>query len=288
MVTKSLPLADDIQNKFYHVDHRRLVVDEGFIEREDYSDVGLIKSWIKANGIKNLNPLKCYKRGDQYVIRRGSRRNMAIQEMAAESGEIMMVPIILIQKSDNLERQYFEQATENEGKPYTPWEKAKVLKKARNEYGWSETKMAQESGWSLVYIRRLLSLADAPERLIQLVRSGKVRATLAMDEIEADKVLEKKGETPVKVTELIEKAEQNALPPVDTQSELFPPTPQENNSSRTTRSDLQKPVSFKKMTKWVSKIEEKKLPQKKLEVLNFVREWLNGNLSEEYFNEYFS
>jgi hypothetical protein len=282
MATK--PLEADIQNKYYFVDHRRLVLDEDFIEREDYDDIDLIIAWIKANGIYNLNPLKCYKRGEQYVIRRGSRRNMAIQKMAAASGEIMMVPIILIKKGDNIERQYFEQATENDGKHYTPWEKAKVLKKARNEYGWSEQKMVKESGWTSVYVKKLLSLADAPEKLIELVRSKKVSGTLAMDALSEDKTLEEKGELPCRVAELIEKGAKGIVVP---DLNLFPEEQPAARSNKITRSDLQRPPSYKKITKWISGVDEKGLSAKKLEVLQILRMICEGKFSKEYVDEYF-
>lgn len=271
-------LAQDKKSDYWIVDSRRLIVDEDFIEREDYGDIDAIVQWIKANGIQNLNPLKCYKRGEDYIIRRGHRRNKAIQKLATITGEPLMVPIMLVKKGDSEERQYFEQATENDSKVYTPWEKAKVLKRVRNLFGWSEEKMVEESGWSLVYVKRLLSLADAPEKLIQLVRQGRVKGTFAMDMIAEGRV-----------QEVIDKAEQNALPAPDTELDLFPGNGGEvvpPKAEKITRSDL-KPNSWKAFRKWVPQVEEKHLDPEKAKFLKWLKRMMEGELTEEDFKKFF-
>lgn len=273
-------LAPDKKSDYFIVDSRRLVVDEDFIEREDYGDIDAIVKWIKANGIHNLNPLKCYKRGEDYVIRRGHRRNKAIQKLALESGEVIMVPIMLVKKGESVERQYFEQATENDSKEYTPWEKAKVLRRVRNSFGWSEEKMVEESGWSSVYVRRLLSLADAPERLIQLVRKGKIAGTFAMDKIaEANS-----KKDPKILEELIEKGESS--PMLQKDPELFGTHGKNDKTPRITQSDL-KPNSWKAFKKWAPSVEEDKLPLEKLDAWKLMKKILNGEATEKDFKKFF-
>jgi len=267
------PLAKDERNNFFFVDSRRLIIDEDYIEREDFGDIGAIVKWIEANGLRKLNPLRCYKKGENWVIIRGHRRHRAIKEIEVKTGALQMVPIFVANKGESLEQRYFEQATENDSKAYTPWEKAKVLKKARS-FGWSEEKMIEESGWSDVYVRRLLSLADAPQKLINLVREGTVSGTYAMDVI---------AEGPESVQELIAKGEANLLPP--TNPELFdqpiPPKP-----AKITKSDL-RPNSIKIFKKWAPQVDVKEMSPEKAKLFKWLQKLLEGELTEEDFKKFF-
>jgi len=269
------PLAKDRKTDIWIVDSRRLVVDEDFIEREDYGDIGALVRWIEANGILNLNPLKCYKRGEDYVIIRGHRRDKAIKIIASKTNEIVYVPIILAKKGESAERRYFEQASENEGKAYTPWEKAKVLKKARNLYGWDDNQMAKESGWSLVYVRKLLSLADAPVKFQDLVRSGRISATYAMDAI-ADNCVDK----------VLELADAGTLPAVPQNGELFSPAEEAPRPRKITKSVV-RPNSVKIYKKWAPKVEREDIPKEKIPFFDFLDRLLKGELEEKDFKKFF-
>lgn len=274
------PLEDDQRNNYFFVDSRRLVLDENFIERELYEDIDQIVHWIEVNGIRNLNPLKCFKRGEQWVVRRGSRRLRAIRILETKVRNVIMVPIMVIQKGDSEERQYFEQATENDTAQYTPWEKAKVLRRARNVNGWSEEKMAEESGWSMVYVKRLLSLVDSPERLTQLVRKGKVSATLAMDTIQEAKA----KEDPKILEDLIEKGQQSKA--VSAEQELFPTAANPPKTQKITKGDI-RPSPWKIFKKWSPTVQEEKLPPVKLEAWNLIIKIRDGEATEEDFKNFF-
>lgn len=279
-MAKQKPLAADVRNNYYYIDSRRLVVDESFIEREDYGDIEAIATWIMANGAQNLNPLRVYKKGEQYVIIRGHRRKKALTILEERFGQVIMVPIIVDKKGANLEQRYFEQATENDSKQYTPWEKAKVLKRARN-FGWSIEKMVEESGWSITYVKRLLALADAPEKLIKLIREGRVKGTFAMDMIAEGKV-----------QEVIEVAEKNP-PTVDQDDigDLFSQHASKTEkppSTKITKSDIQRPNSVKVFKKWVPKVQEEQLPAEKKEILHWLKRMVAGELTIDELNEFFA
>lgn len=269
------PLAKDRKTDIWIVDSRRLVVDADFIEREDYGDIGALVRWIEANGILNLNPLKCYKRGEEYVIIRGHRRDKAIKIIASKTSEIVYVPVILAKKGESVEQRYFEQASENEGKAYTPWEKAKVLKKSRNLYGWDDHQMAKASGWSLVYVRRLLSLADAPVKIQELVRTGRLSATYAMDAIQTNTV-----------DELLELAAAGTLPKTGESNELFSLPETGPKPEKITKSDV-RPNSVKIFKKWAPKIEETEIPPAKLEFFQFLMRVIKGEIDEKGFKKFF-
>lgn len=272
------PLAKDRKGDYWWVDTRRIIEEEDFNLREEYGDLTQAAIEIEAAGLENLEPLTCYKKGEYYVVLKGYRRTRVFR-ILEEDGKIRQVRILLAPKGFKKEDMILDQITGNQGKHFTPWEQAKVLKKLRG-LGWSEKDLIERSGRSKTYVRRLLSLADAPQKLINLVREGRVTATLAMDEIAEGKV-----------AELIEKAESGSLPAPDVETDptLFPSEIPlgPNKPNKTTKSDLQKPPSYKKITKWTDAVDEKVLSSEKLEVYKFIRRMLEGKANEEFFKKYF-
>lgn len=267
------PLAKDRHGDYWWVDSRRLKEQEAFNRREDYGDIIAFAKEIRAQGIENLEPLECFKQGEDYMIIKGYRRNKALK-ILEKDGEIIMVRIMLAPKGYSKEMRILDQITGNDGKHFTPWEQAKVLRDLRG-LGWSEQTLVERSGKTLFYIRRLLSLADAPQQLINLVREGRVKGTFAMDMIAEGRV-----------EELLQKAEENNLPAPATEMELFPAPPPPPKPEKITRSDL-KPNSWKAFRKWSKGVDENNLPKKKIETFKFLKQIEEGNLKEDDFIEFF-
>jgi ParB-like chromosome segregation protein Spo0J len=267
------PLAKDRKTDYWWVDSRRLVFEEGYNERENFGDIqGLARS-IKSGGIKN--PLRCFKQGETYVVKRGHRRTMALRILEKE-GKVIMVPTLLVPKGYNPEEAILDLIVENDTLPFTPWEQAKVVRRLRN-LGWDEDRMVEESGKTLVYIRRLLSLADAPQKLINLIREGRIKGTFAMDMIAEGRV-----------DELIEKAETTKGPAVKEEPELFPAEIEApRKPDKITKSDL-KPNSWKTFRKWSKTVDEKELPAAKAKIFKFLKQMEEGELTEENFIEFFT
>ncbi len=276
-MTKEKPLASDRHGDYWWVDTRRLIEEEDYNRREDYGDLPKLAKEIKASGLNNLEPLICYKKGEFYVVLKGYRRRRALK-LLEEEGEILIVRILLAQKGYNKEHFILDQITGNEGKPYTPWEQAKVLRDLRG-LGWSEKDMIERSGLSKVYVKRLLSLADAPQKLINLVREGRIKGTLAMDMIAENKVEE--------VIRTAEKA-----PVQETQDDIgdlfTQPNPAPPPAAKITKSDIQRPNSVKVFKKWVPAVEEEKLSDDKKEILHWLKRLVDGELTVEDFNNFFS
>lgn len=270
------PFAKDRKGDYWWVDSRRLIEEEEeFNRREEYGDIPKLAREIRAAGLDNLDPLTCYKKGEFYVVLKGYRRRRALK-LLEEDGEILIVRIILAQKGYNKENMILDQITGNEGKPYTPWEQAKVLRDLRG-LGWSQKEIVARSGLSLVYVRRLLSLADAPQKLINLVRENRISATLAMDKIA-------EGQT----EELIEAAEkmpaqmnQDDIGDLFGQHATTPPVP------KITKSDVQRPNSVKIFKKWMPAVEEEKLSDDKKEILHWLKRMVAGEVTREELNEFF-
>lgn len=265
------PLADDIRNNYFHVDSRRLIFEEGYNERERFGDIeGLARS-IAAGGVKT--PLLTYKQGENYVVKRGHRRTLALRILEKE-GNIIMVPTLMVRKGYNPEEAIMDLIVENDALPFSPWEQAKVLRRLRNK-GWDEDRMVEESGKTLVYVKRLLSLADAPQKLINLVREGRVSGTFAMDCIE-DGLVE----------ELLLKAETNKLPAINPELEMFPQEEKVPKAAKITASDL-RPNSWKVFRKWAPAVEEEKLSPEKSKFFKFMQQMIKGELTEDDFKKFF-
>lgn len=270
------PLAKDRAGVVWWVDSRRLIEQEGFNRRENYGDIPKMANEIKAAGVDTLDPLTCFKKGEYYVVLRGHRRRRALK-ILEESGEIIMVRVLLAPKGFKLEDYIADQISDNEGLRLSVWEQAKVARDLR-KLGWSDKDIQEKTGKGLGYIRRLLSLADAPQKLINLVREGRVTGTMAMDMI-AEK----------RVDELVQKAESGTLPTTEPETEqtLFPPeAAAPPPSQKITRSDL-RPNSWKVFRKWVPKAEEQEIAPEKSEFFDFLKKMIDGKLTEKDFKKFF-
>lgn len=284
MPISTKPIAQEQRGDSFRVDSRLLIVDPNYIERENYGDIpGFAKS-IRAIGIQYLPPLLVYRKEGKYVIIRGHRRHKAIK-LIEQDGEIIMINVIIeaIESrggkiARSVERRYLEQATENDGLVYSPWEKAKVLGKMIKNYGWTDEQLIEETGWSSVYVRKLLSLFNAPQKLINLVRQGRVTGTFAMDTIAAGQV-----------EELIQKAEATKGAIFKEEPELFPEESisQPPKLEKITKADL-KPNSWKAFKKWSKDVDERELQPAKAKIFRWLKQMDAGELTEENFIEFFT
>ncbi len=269
-------LSPDKKSDYWLVDSRRLKEDPEFNRREEYGDIPQLAREIKAAGLINLEPLTCTHRGEDWMVLRGHRRLRALRLLEKE-GEILMVRIITPQKNFKKEDFILDQINGNEGKKLTPWEQAKVVRDLR-DLGWSIEDITLRSGKTKTWVKRLLSLADAPQKFINLVREGKLAGTEAMDLIAEGKV-----------EEVIAKSEKGQpLGPVPSQ-DMFgeaPPQAPGTNKERMTRSDT-RPNSWKVFKKWAPTVQEDKLPPIKQQAWNLIIKIRNGEVTEEDFNNFF-
>lgn len=258
---------------YYMVPPDKLIIEEGFNPREDYGKMEELKASIRARGVRD--PLEGNKSGDFFIVRKGHRRTRAVKEIFQETGEAIFVKFFLEPRFYTDEQRTMDLLVDNTGLHFTPWERAKLVVRAL-KYGKSEEDIAEETGLTLVYVRRLASLANAPQKLINLVKEGRVKGTFAMDMI-AEK----------RVDELLAKAESTSGPIGPSDDDLFPTEKPVGKPSKITRSDL-RPNSWKAFRKWVPAVDEKSLSPQKAEAYEFLQKMINGELSEEDFKSFFS
>lgn len=273
-MAKEKPMAPDKKTDYFWVDSRKLIEEEGYNEREIWGDIPGLAKEILAAGVQQA--LIVNRRGEFYSIKSGHRRSRACQLLVEEGHAPIMVPVILERKGSNAEERVLHQITDNSGLAFTPWEQAKVMRRLRN-FKWSEKDMAERSGKSVVYVRRLLSLADAPQWLINLVKEGRVKATFAMDMISEGRIEE--------IRQAAEKKQEGANS--DDIGDLFGQQTSAPAKEKITRSDIARPNSLKIFKKWVPKIEEEKLSDDKKEILQWLKRMAAGELTMEDFEKFF-
>jgi ParB/RepB/Spo0J family partition protein len=272
------PLAPDKKTDYFWVDSRKLIEEEGYNERENWGDIPGLAKEILAVGVQQS--LIVNRRGEYYSVKSGNRRRLACAMLVEQGHGPIMVPCILERRGGSAEERILHQITDNSGLAFTPWENAKVMRRLR-AFKWSDKEIAERSGKSVVYVRRLLSLADAPQKLINLVREGRVSATFAMDQIAAGKT-----------EELIEAGEKmltgGANP--DDIGDLFtaPGVTAAPPAARITRSDVQRPNSLKIFKKWSRAVEEEKLSADKKELFQWLKRLSAGEVTLEDLQNYFS
>lgn len=265
-------MPEEKKSDLFKVRPSQLIFEEGFNPREDYGNIAGLKEEIRAQGVKD--PLTGYRKGEYIVVKSGHRRTTACKELEKE-GVDLWVPILLEPQRYNPEMRVLDLLTDNGALPFTPWEQAKVIQRLMN-FGWADSVIAERSGKSLVYIRRLQLLSSAPEKAVNLIRKKIVSATLVIDLMAAGKI-----------EELLDKAEKNELPALNPDLQLFQQEEPVVKERKITQGDL-KPNSWKAFKKWSKDVDEKELPPAKAKIFRWLRQMDAGELTEENFIEFFT
>lgn len=178
------------RSDLYRIDPRVLVVKEGWncrdvdFDPENADDLALALS-IGATGVKE--PLTVTWQDGQAVITNGHRRRAAALYAIEHFGaEIATVPVRTEDRHTSEADHVFSMIVRNSGKPLSPIEQGRVFKRLV-DLGWTEADIAKKSGLSTVWVRQLLELQAAPATVTDLVKEGKVSATLAAERLKKSK-----------------------------------------------------------------------------------------------------
>jgi len=167
------------KSNVYHVPYDKLAIEDGFNVREDYGDIDELARSITENGIKT--PLEVRLDGDKLIIVDGHRRYQAIYiAINKYKAEIPHIPCINEPKGTNEEDRTANLLTLNSGKPLTPIEQAKVIKRLI-DFGWKQTDIAKKIARTQTYVGQLLSLNGSSHELREAVKKGLMAPTAAME-----------------------------------------------------------------------------------------------------------
>lgn len=170
---------------------QRIHVDPDFnvrIKDDAYQTrVRSIADSIKVNGFYKDKPLAGYAALDPsgfeiIILTDGHTRLDAVDLAVSEGVEIKDIPMVTKPRGTSMEDLTVALVTGNSGEKLTPFEMATVCKRLVG-YGMEVKDIATRLGYGKAYIEGLLDLLAAPKAVRDLVATGKVSATLAVETI---------------------------------------------------------------------------------------------------------
>lgn len=137
---------------------------------------------IAEVGVKQ--PLTIYAQDGKFYVEDGHCRLAACIRAINHYGasKEMTIPVRMGDKEAGEQDRVLSQIVRNSGKPLSPLEMGTVFKKLR-DLGMSDTEIAKHATVSRVYVGMLIGLVDMPASITDLVRSGAVSATLAIETV---------------------------------------------------------------------------------------------------------
>ena len=176
---------------------------------DNIAHIGALAESIFNVGV--LEPLTAYREtgtdasgAARYVVTNGHCRLAAVRQAIARGAPIKSVPVRLEPKSASEADHTFSMVARNTGKNLSQLELGFACKRLL-AFGWSDAELAAKSGYSLQHIRNVLTLAAADKSVTDLVETGQVSASLAVQAIAAEG--EGAGET---LTQAVEIAKEEA------------------------------------------------------------------------------
>ena len=165
----------------YYIKLENIQIEQGWNIREDYGDIQSFAEYILTNGV-NFPPLVGYVENEAFIVVEGHRRRLAALK-ALEMGADMSqgLPCRIAPKSSSPEERIAQQISSNEGKNYTPLEKALVCKKLAS-FNWESKKISQATGINLPQVYNYLNyISPQSENVIQLIRKKEVSISTVID-----------------------------------------------------------------------------------------------------------
>lgn len=181
-----------------------LVAEEDFNIRTDYGDIESLALSIIENGVKV--PLSGYRKGEQFIITDGFRRNRAIKKAIELGHDIATVPFMVEPKGYNIEDRLFDMLLKNDGKNLSTFEMAELFKRLQN-YGYSITQIAKKIGKTTGYVSELISVTNVPQLVKNEIAKGNISVSLVADIVKSTKTMENEVNHD-KVTEIVKIAQE--------------------------------------------------------------------------------
>ena len=144
----------------------------------DADDLALAES-IASVGVKQAMTA-VWQDGQAWLTDGHRRLGATLYAIETLGAEIKSVPVQTEDRYASEADRVLSQLVRNNGKPLSPIEQARVYKRLI-DLGWTEKQIADSIGRSVPWVKNLLELHAAPNEVAQMVRSGQVSATLAMD-----------------------------------------------------------------------------------------------------------
>lgn len=174
------------RSDLFNLNPYSIIVREGWNSRdmrdpENQNHVDELAKSIAAIGVQE--PLTIYMDAGKPVLTNGHCRLLATFRAIEHYGaEIRSVPVQTEPRGSDEKDRLLSQVTRNGGKRLTPFEQGKVYKRLV-AFGWTEAEIARRTGTQQAQVAKYLDLQSAPEEIQNLVATGTVSATLAIQTI---------------------------------------------------------------------------------------------------------
>jgi ParB-like chromosome segregation protein Spo0J len=185
-VRNAMAAAGAKSRDLWMVEASNIVILKGFNPRvhdDKYeAHVEQLKSSIMQQGFLLSKPLEGFAGADNKIyLTDGHTRLEAYNRAVAEGFEPTPLPMVPRDKGTSMEDLTISLVRSNNGKPLTAYETAIVCKRLAATYHREPTDISGLLNISDKYVGQLLTLASAPTKVREMVQSGEVSASLAID-----------------------------------------------------------------------------------------------------------
>lgn len=180
------------RTNLYHVNIENIVIDENFNVREDYGDMDELSLNISQNGQKLPGIVRLSDCGKKVILVDGHRRFKAIQLANKQHGaEIKTFKCTMEGRGSNEESRIVDMLTTSLGKPLSPLEQAKAIKRLV-DFNWTISDIAKSMGKSVPAVNKLLDLNSASRELRSAVQKKEISTTAASELARQSAAVQKK------------------------------------------------------------------------------------------------
>ena len=166
----------------YQIDPRNIVVVEGFNARKNF-DLDELKEQIRKVGVLNpitVIPFKDKETGaEKYRLVDGERRYRAVMALLAEGEDIKRIKAMYLPKGTKEEDLLIQQLLKNNGKQFSEIEMAKLFNRFKEQWGYTQTEIADKFCKKASFVSRCMALLDLPAEIIEMMERGEISADTA-------------------------------------------------------------------------------------------------------------
>lgn len=174
----------------YQIDPRNIVVVEGFNARKNF-DLDELKEQIRKVGVLNpitVIPFKDKETGaEKYRLVDGERRYRAVMALLAEGEDIKRIKAMYLPKGTKEEDLLIQQLLKNTGKQFSEIEMAKLFNRFKEQWGYTQTEIADKFCKKTSFVSRCMALLDFPTDIIAMMERGEISADTARQIVSQNK-----------------------------------------------------------------------------------------------------
>ena len=145
---------------------------------ETREHVAELAAKMRAQGFLGSHPIEVFQEKDVVYVSAGHCRLAAVMSLIDEGHDFKSIPTINEDKHTSQAQRLLNQITSNSGQKLNLAEEGKVFKRLM-AMGYTYATVAKEAGCSESHVRQALGFQAAPQEAHELVKEGKVSATLA-------------------------------------------------------------------------------------------------------------